>query len=94
MVTLWDVLPLSVVAVPQLLQLVLAPLHVILGQTLQTLLLVLHHLADVSWRQETHHCVLILLMLLIVVIMSMCRSTYTHCGTYSSYPVQEYPYSL
>lgn len=40
------------VVVPQLLQLVLASLHVVLCQTLQTFLLGLHHLADVSWEDK------------------------------------------
>lgn len=40
--------PLGLMIVPQLLQLVLATLHVVLGQTLQPLLLCLHHLTDVG----------------------------------------------
>lgn len=36
--------------VPQLLQLVLASLHVVFSQTLQTLLLGLHGLADIGWN--------------------------------------------
>lgn len=42
------VTPLAVIVVPELLQFVLASLHVVLCQTLQAFLLGLHHLADVS----------------------------------------------
>lgn len=46
--------PLAVVAVPQLLQFVMAPLHVVLHQTLQSFLLSLHHLTDINSEKTRH----------------------------------------
>lgn len=63
--------PLAVIVVPQLLQFVLASLHVVLGQTLQTLLLGLHHLADVSWKHMTQRSILYINVTLIKQLAKM-----------------------
>lgn len=44
--------------VPQLLQFLLASLHVVLCHTLQTFLLGLHHFADISWKHIRNGCML------------------------------------
>lgn len=44
------------IGVPKLLQFVLAPLHVVVCQTLQAFPLSLHRLADINWEQIRKFC--------------------------------------